>query len=148
MLKVKTIFAAVFFLALAASCGSPSATTSSTASTTGQMPPVTTVRLSADVQPIFNASCVVCHQGSSAPGGMSLESGKAYAALVNVKSSESPLMRVAPNSPDNSYVVRKLEGTHIQAGGSGGKMPLNGSPLPAAQIDIIKRWISLGAPNN
>jgi hypothetical protein len=148
MLKVKTICAGVFLLTLAASCGSPSATTSSPAATTGQVPPVTTIRLSADVQPIFNASCVVCHQGSSAPGGLSLESGKSYAGLVNVKSTQSPLMRVAPNSPDNSYLVRKLEGTHTQAGGSGGQMPLNGSPLPASQIDIIKRWISLGAPNN
>jgi len=75
---------------------------------------------------------------------MSLESGKAYGNLVNQPSTESSLNRVTPGSPDSSYLVNKLEGTQT----SGGRMPLNGNPLPSSQIELIKRWISTGAPNN
>ena len=146
MFKYSTasIFLVIFAIAFGA-CSTPATTPATTG--TNQVPPVTTISLSADIQPIFNASCVVCHQGNPAAGGMNLESGQAYGNIVNKKSSESALMRVTPGSPENSYLVRKLEGTHTQAGGSGDRMP-PGSSLPAAQIELVRRWISLGAPNN
>ena len=144
MFRLSLSLVFVLLLGLAAACGAPAGTTSPT---TGA-PPVTLIKLSSDVQLIFNASCVVCHQGVSAAGGMNLEAGQAYGSTVSKNSSQSSLLRVKPNDPDNSYLVRKLEGTQVQAGGSGARMPLNANPLPASQIEIIRRWISQGAPNN
>ena len=72
----------------------------------------------------------------------------AYQQLVNKPSLESPLLRVAPGSPDKSYMINKLKGTQAQAGGSGAQMPFGGTPLSQGQIDQIALWISAGAPDN
>lgn len=111
------------------------------------VPPVTVISLSKDVQPIFNASCVGCHSGAN-PSGLNIAAASAFGNLVNVKSSQSPLMRVAPRDPDKSYLIIKLKGTQAQAGGSGERMPLNKPALSDAQIETISRWISIGAPQN
>jgi mono/diheme cytochrome c family protein len=105
------------------------------------------VSFTKDVQTIFNSNCVICHQGTSAPAGMSLEPASAYANLVNAKSQESALQRVLPGQPDKSYLVAKLQGTQVQAGGSGAQMPYGSSPLTQSQIDLIKQWITQGALN-
>lgn len=119
------------------------------ASSPGSQPPSNTsgVSFARDIQSIFNANCVVCHQGKG-PAGLSLQSDMAYNNLVNVPSSESPLMRIAPGDPDKSYLPNKLQGTQGQVGGSGERMPFGAAPLPQTQIDLIRQWISQGAPNN
>ena len=50
------------------------------------------------------------------------------------------LKRVLPNDADNSYLIKKLEGT------AGTQMPLGGQPLSAATIAKIRAWITSGAP--
>jgi hypothetical protein len=125
--------------------GCKSTTTSTSSSTTNSTGGTSFTR---DIQPIFTDNCVVCHQGSNPPGGLSLEPGKAYGNLVNKPSTESSLMKVAPGSPDKSYLINKLFGTQAQAGGSGAQMPYGGTPLFAAQLSLIQQWISQGAPNN
>lgn len=104
----------------------------------------------AAVQPILTASCAVsgCHAGASPAQGMNLSSGQAYANIVNVPSIESSLMRVKPCEPDSSYLVHKIQGTQGTVGGSGGQMPLGRAALSQAQIDVIRQWITDGAPNN
>lgn len=130
-------------LILASGCKSaptPTATTPATAAG---------VSFSKDIQPVFNTSCVACHQGARAPAGLNLESGSAHANLVNVKASEAAaLNRVTPGAADKSYLVNKLLGTQAQVGGSGGQMPFNGAPLIPAQISLIQQWITQGAPDN
>ncbi len=123
---------------------------SSTGGTTG-VPAATgtsSVSFKSSVQPIFNANCVVCHQGSRAPQGLSLEPDVAYQDLVNIASVESPLMRVAPGAPDKSYLVNKLRGTQQQAGGSGVQMPFGATPLSEQNISLIEQWIASGATDN
>jgi Ca2+-binding RTX toxin-like protein len=100
------------------------------------------------IQPIFTGHCVDCHAGASAPHGLKLDALNSYAKLVNVTSSEVPsLKRVEPGDPDNSYLVRKIEGTAAV----GGRMPLNTDygvyrpPLSDAQISLIRQWIIAGA---
>ena len=68
-----------------------------------------------------------------------------YALLVNVPSRQRPdLMLVAPGDPERSYIIHKLEG---RPGIVGLQMPRNGPPyLTAGQIQVIKRWIEIGAP--
>src|SRR5688572_4445964 len=95
---------------------------------------------------VFTPRCSGCHNGASAtlPGAMNLTSVAAsYAALVGIASLEVPaLQRVTAGNPDNSYLIRKLEGgPNIVAN----RMPLAGSPLPQTTIDSIRLCITNGA---
>lgn len=93
---------------------------------------------------VFTPTCATsgCHSGAGAPQGLRLDAANSYALLVGVASSEVPsILRVAPNDPDNSYLVMKLEGT----ASSGAQMPFGGTPLPQATIDVIRQWITDGA---
>lgn len=95
---------------------------------------------------IFTPKCIVCHAGASAPMGLVLECGKSYNMLVGVTSGEvDTLYRVNPGSPDDSYLVMKVEGA---VGIVGGQMPLSPpdpGPLSQAEIDAVRAWITEGA---
>jgi len=101
-----------------------------------------------DITPLLKVRCAVCHLIGEEPGNMALHPAAAYKTLVGVKSVESPLLRVKPGAADESYMIRKLEGTHIEAGGKGVRMPMDGDPLTDAQIHMIRAWINAGAPDN
>jgi hypothetical protein len=111
---------------------------------------------SGGVQPIFTNSCALsgCHTGDSPPLGLNLSAGNAYANTVNVPASETAsttmLMRILPGQPDSSYLVHKIQGTHLDedVGGSGSRMPLSGCCLSSGQIATIRDWIAAGAVNN
>ena len=98
---------------------------------------------------IFTPICAgSCHTGVGTvlPGVQNLTAGNSYAALVNVASIEqSAVLRIKPGDPDNSYLVRKIQGT---AGIGGMRMPLGGTPLTQAQIDEVRSWVAAGALNN
>ena len=80
--------------------------------------------------------------GRGAPQGLVLDEANSYGLLVDVASMEDPsILRVQPGDPDNSYLIQKLEGTATV----GGQMPLGGTPLSQATIDIIRQWITEGA---
>jgi hypothetical protein len=106
------------------------------------------VSFAASVQPIFSASCATsgCHTGAFPAGGLNLESGQAYANIVNVASSEVPaLKRVLPGDDSSSYLYQKLTNA---PGIVGLPMPLGSYPLPSDDIDAIEAWINQGALNN
>jgi len=93
---------------------------------------------------VFTPICTRCHIGASAPMGLQLDAAHSYALLVGVPSVEQPnVLRVSPGNPDASYIVLKLEGA---SGISGGRMPLGGPYLPQSTIDVIRQWITDGAP--
>ena len=81
---------------------------------------------------------------------MSLVAGQAFSNVVNVAARQASMKRVTPNQPDNSYLVHKVQGTHLDVGvgGSGSRMPLNRSPLSQSDIDLIRDWIQAGAQSN
>lgn len=109
------------------------------------------VTLSGDVQPIFTGNCALsgCHAESSPQEGMSLGAGQTFSNVVNVAARQLPSMnRVTPNQPDNSYLVHKVQDTHMAAGGSGDRMPQGRSPLSQSDIDLIRAWIQAGAQPN
>ncbi len=108
----------------------------------------TEINLSNDVQPIIDQSCAVCHQGSQPPARLNLQANSAYGNLVNIKSTQSPLMRVVPGHPEQSYLINKILGTQSQVGGSGALMTFETSPLSQDSINSIQQWISQGAKNN
>jgi hypothetical protein len=104
--------------------------------------------LSADFKSIqdnvLTPICTHCHSGAGAPEGLELDAAHSYALLVGVSSNEDPLLlRVKPGSPDESYLVLKLEGS---PGIVGAQMPFGAPPLPQATIDVVRQWITNGAP--
>src|ERR1700674_1586831 len=110
----------------------------------GPPPPLT-----ADFQSIqdnvFTPICVRCHSGAGAPEGLALDAAHSYALLVGVPSNEDAgLLRVKPGVPDSSYLVLKLQGS---PGIVGAQMPFGAPTLPQATIDVIRQWITNGAPN-
>ncbi|MDH3276357.1 MAG: hypothetical protein OEM99_17650, partial [Gammaproteobacteria bacterium] len=93
---------------------------------------------------VFTTTCATagCHQGAGAPQGLRLDDANSYGLLVNVASAEvNTIMRVAPNDPDNSYLIQKLEGS----ASVGAQMPLGSPALSQATIDVIRQWITDGA---
>ena len=79
---------------------------------------------------IFTPSCATsnCHSATNQAAGLDLsDATTSYAELVGQfsgQNGQSNVMLVAPNEPDNSYLVRKIEGA---PGISGGRMPPSGS---------------------
>ena len=95
------------------------------------------------------AACTSCHTnvGRTPASGLNLSGPTAHAALVNRPSvAKAGAVLVAPNDPENSYLIHKIEG---RPGIVGQRMPRTGGPyLTDGQVLIIRRWIELGAPNN
>ncbi|HAC35537.1 MAG TPA: hypothetical protein DCF45_13570 [Gammaproteobacteria bacterium] len=104
-----------------------------------------------DLQPVFDARCVQCHLLESPQGGLVLENGEAHFNLVDTPSTQVSMPRVAPGDPQQSYLIHKMRGSHIEAGGSGQPMPFGNESsvgMPAKEIELIERWITAGAPDN
>jgi hypothetical protein len=132
--------------------GAPNGALRGQLSLDGQTPPPPSppsVTLTQLQSTIFTPICSGCHTGggSSLPSSMNLSSAAAtYAAIVGVASTQQPsLQRVTAGNPDNSYLVRKIEGT---PGISGSRMPLGGAPLDPTLIANVRAWITAGAQNN
>ncbi len=88
----------------------------------------------AEVGPIFERACVHCHGGPLAVEGLSLSS-----AAEARKGSAAGAVLVA-GDPSRSRLVQRLRGTLTP------QMPLDGDPLPEAEIARIEEWIRGGAP--
>jgi hypothetical protein len=104
---------------------------------------------------IFNMSdssgrlaCIGCHsdQGRNPAGGLVLLEGRSYQQLVGRASTgKAGETRVIPGDPQNSYLVKKLEGRDIV----GDRMPRGSGPfLTEGQMLVIRKWIQDGAQNN
>lgn len=106
------------------------------------------VSFSRDLVPVFKTICATCHLTGQEAGGMRLYPSAAYASLVNIASTESDMLRVRPGAPDRSYLMHKLDGTHLDVGGQGERMPFSMPPLDEATRNRIRAWITAGAKNN
>ncbi len=100
-----------------------------------------------DVQPIWNAACT-CHlmggSGTMTAPFLTLNPDMSHAQLVGVASEQAAsLSRVAPGSPEESYLWLKLTDTHAEVG-EGTVMPQTGM-LEAEQLERIEAWITQGA---
>ena len=58
------------------------------------------------------------------------------------RSSGTPGGVVVPGDPDNSLLIKRIEGT------VGPQMPLSLPPLSAPEIETIRQWIAEGALDN
>lgn len=100
----------------------------------------------AEIWPIIEQNCG-CHDSANHPSGLTMpDEDTAYANLVGVTSSQAaPLALVEPASAADSYLWHKVNGTHLEVGGSQDRMPKNQAALPALQVDRIAQWIDDGA---
>jgi mono/diheme cytochrome c family protein len=104
--------------------------------------------LSGQVQRIFDAHCVQCHDTGDAESDQNLEQDNSYSSIVQVSAEELPFMhRIEPGSPEKSYLYHKITGTQAEVGGSGERMP-KGGQLSDAEIATIRAWIAQGALDN
>lgn len=93
--------------------------------------------------------CTECHREDPPPAGMDLHGSPEfmYGNLVDAQSTELPgMFRVTRGSPAQSYLWSKLNGTPLEASGSGSAMPRGAELLGEATLDLIEAWITEGAP--
>jgi hypothetical protein len=105
-------------------------------------------RLASRVAPILTASCAVtaCHAPPFLSEGLDLATEAGLRDRVaGVASHQSPFPLVAPGRPSASYLFRKVAGTHLDAAGSGDRMPMGEPPLADEDLDAIRAWILEGA---
>jgi hypothetical protein len=109
-------------------------------------PPAAT-SFAADIQPIFDASCISCHAtGGIADLILHLNSGESFAALVNAASVQNAaLTLVVPSNSTSSLLLQKVSSGSPPVGA---RMPILGFPLSQADLDAIENWIDQGAMNN
>jgi hypothetical protein len=102
---------------------------------------------STDVEPLLADRCAFsgCHDAETGSADLVLERGQSYDRLVEVPSSQLPSMnRVHPHRPDSSYLFHKLNGSHLDVGGSGVRMPKGGDFDPGLTYSVDE-WIIQGA---
>ena len=134
-----SIFLAAFIVA---GCGGGSGSSTPPPSTGGGGGSTLQANFQSIQDNIFTPRCTGCHVGASAPLGLRLDDVNSFGLLVGVTSAQAaPLLRVEPGDPDDSYLIQKLEGT----ASVGGQMPLGGTPLPQADINVVRQWITDGA---
>ncbi|MDP4299457.1 c-type cytochrome domain-containing protein [Leptothrix discophora] len=89
----------------------------------------------ADLQPLLQQRCVVCHSGASAAAGLSLDS------LAGLQKGGTRGAIVVSGQPAASELVKRVKGLSLP------RMPLTGPPwLDEADIGRIERWIAAGLP--
>jgi hypothetical protein len=93
-----------------------------------------------DVRPILARRCTACHNArklddADVSGGLALDSFDA--ALRGT--AEHKVIR--PGQSGRSELAQRLSDPDEDR-----RMPLGEDPLPAAQVDLIRRWIDAGAP--
>lgn len=94
-----------------------------------------------DLQPKL-AQCLGCHGGSTPEGGLDLAD---IQALVGVQSAQLDMALIEPGDHLQSYLWHKVAGTQSIAGGLGRQMPTN-ERWSDEDVDLLARWIDLGAP--
>lgn len=89
----------------------------------------------ADLQPLFQQRCVLCHSGSGAAAGLALDT----LAGLTKGSTRGPV--VVSGQPGASELVKRVKGISLP------RMPLTGPPwVDDADIARIERWIAAGLP--
>ena len=85
-----------------------------------------------DVAPILETRCVRCHSGEKSKGGLSLSTKSGF-----VKGGDSGVI-VVPGKPGESEIVRLVSGIKPA-------MPVEGPPLSAREVAVLREWITAGA---
>src|SRR5215467_12117336 len=87
-----------------------------------------------DIRSLLDRACFSCHRGENAAGGLSLDSSAGIS-----KGGKSGAV-VVPGNAGGSLLFQRVVSSDRAA-----RMPLGGSPLPAEQVAVIRKWIDEGA---
>jgi hypothetical protein len=90
-----------------------------------------------DIRPILTKQCTACHGGVKEAGGISFVSKERAMAPA-----ESGERAIVPGNPALSEMLRRIRSTDPD---EVMPKPKHGPPLPAAEADLIERWIAQGA---
>jgi WD40 repeat protein len=89
-----------------------------------------------DIAPILRSYCAGCHNDKDLEGKLSMET---FAQLR--KGGEDHAEPVKPGDPDNSFLIRSIEGREKP------KMPPKDEPpLPEEEKAMLRKWVASGAP--
>lgn len=106
-------------------------------------PPPTAAEVAAEV---FVPHCGSHHLDGTNPPWLGAPTTE-LAAFLEAPSVQAPeLSWVVPFDPTRSYLLAKVEGRHLELGGAGARMPLDGASLPDEDVALLRRWIAAGAP--
>jgi hypothetical protein len=109
---------------------------------------------------VLTPSCAAfrqCHNEAMSPASkLYLQTGKAFAALVNASSTVDTARKfVVPNDVSASYLMFMLQDLPaamatppVTSVPKSGYMPQSSPPLCCQKLDALERWINAGAPNN
>ena len=92
------------------------------------------VQFTRDIRPVLEKSCYACHGPKLQMGGLRLDSKKT--ALAGGQSGKA----IEPGSASESLLYKRIAGIGEQV-----RMPMEGEPLPAAEIALVRAWIDQGA---
>jgi WD40 repeat protein len=93
------------------------------------------VSFRSQVAPILVDQCLACHSAKKAEGGYRVDT---FAGAIAAGDSETP--GFLARDPAGSEAFRRMTATDPDE-----RMPLDGDPLPAEQVAIVRRWIEEGA---
>lgn len=112
----------------------------------GEPDPDSGATFSGHVQPILTTRCATpgCHGSMVPAAGLDLTEGVARDNLFAMSTQNPDIPFVTPGNPTNSYLMTKLTGD----GFAGQRMPLGAAPLSQEDLDIVRLWISYGAPDD
>jgi hypothetical protein len=142
-------------LALAVGCAASSAedisqSEATTCATPGSQA-AAGVSLRTDLLPIFDRSCAFssCH-GSGSKNGVSLKGDATTIRmrLVGVKASHASMDYVTAGAPEQSFLMRKLEGSLCGLDDAGERMPKDNDALSTSELALFRGWIAAGADDN
>jgi len=99
------------------------------------------VSYSEDIRPILQVRCFECHQ----KGGLGAEaSGLDMSTYEGLMKGTKFGPMIVPGDPDTSNLMRLIDHKTDKAI----HMPHNKKKLTSCDIDLFRRWIKQGAPNN
>jgi len=88
-----------------------------------------------EVRPVLEKHCFKCHGPDKQKGGLRFDTREGA-----FKVAESGEKAIVPGHANESRLIKLVSSKDADE-----RMPSNGDPLTAAQIDLLKRWISAGA---
>jgi hypothetical protein len=100
----------------------------------GTLAAATEVDFSRDIQPLLARRCFSCHGPDTQEAGLRLDDPKAATAEL-----DSGSRAIVPENPDASDLLKRVTATDDT------RMPPEGTPLSAAQVQTLTDWIRAGA---
>ena len=96
--------------------------------------PAAAIDFAHEIVPLLEKRCGECHIGDARQGGFSMNTLEATQA-----GGDSGLAGLVPGKADASEIIRRITSTDPDE-----RMPSDGEPLPAAEIELLAAWVAAG----